>query len=79
MIVIPLPEKHQTIKKTGNFTMIIDPIIPEIRVRSAVEQGFWRNKTVIEYFDEAVSANPDKTAIVEYRSESGTRNSLSYS
>ena len=59
--------------------MIIDPIIPEIRVRSAVEQGFWRNKTVIEYFDEAVSANPDKTAIVEYRSESGTRNSLSYS
>ncbi len=58
--------------------MIFDPIIPKSRAISAIEQGFWRNKTVTEYFDEAVSINPEKTVIIDYRSESGIRNTLSY-
>lgn len=58
--------------------MILDPIIPESRIKSATEQGYWQNKTVLEYFDEAVVFDPDKTAIVDYRAETGARNTLSY-
>ena len=58
--------------------MILDPIISESRIKSATEQGYWQNKTVLEYFDEAVVFDPDKTAIIDYRTETGARYTLSY-
>jgi len=58
--------------------VIFDPIIPESRIKAATEQGYWHNKTVIEYFDEAVAQCPENAAIVEYRTESNSSLTLSY-
>lgn len=57
--------------------MHFDPVLLPPRMESMKAQGFWRDETITQFFERALQACPDKTAIVSYRSGED-RLSLSY-
>lgn len=57
-------------KITTNFT-------PERR-SATVKSGAWNDKTITQYFDEAVTSSGEKVAIVDYRMADKSRTELSY-
>ena len=44
-----------------NFDMLIN----DEEIQKNTEAGFWKNRLLIDYFDEAVAAHPDKLCTVE--------------
>ena len=48
------------------------------RVEAATEAGHWPNRTAGDYLDEALRSYPDKVFITDYKTETGTRTTLSY-
>ena len=58
--------------------MQFDPILPEERVRSMRLAGFWRDRLLTDYLDEAVAAVPDRTPIIAHNSMTGARTILTY-
>ena len=58
--------------------MEFDPILPPSRVAAGRQSGLWPDRLLTDYLDEAVSANPDRVAIVECRTEAERKTTLSY-
>ncbi len=58
--------------------MRTDPILPEARIRSMKQAGFWRGRTLLDALDDCVARSPQRTAIVDHRLASGERHALSY-
>lgn len=58
--------------------MTIDPILPDARVAQMLAEGWWRDDTLLDCFDAAVAARPDAIAVVDFRVETGVKNSVSY-
>ena len=58
--------------------MQFDPVLPEERIRSMRLAGFWRDRLLTDYLDEAVAAAPDRTAIIAHNSMTGARTILTY-
>ena len=48
------------------------------RVEAATVAGHWPNRTAGDYLDEALHHHPDKVFVTDYKTESGTRTTLSY-
>lgn len=57
--------------------MQFDPVLLPPRMESMKAQGFWRDETINQFFENALQNCPDKTAIVSYRSDK-ERLALSY-
>ena len=57
------------------MTLVTD-FSDEYRARMA--RSSWMNRTLLDYFDDAVSAHPDKAAVIGYVEASGQRHALSY-
>ncbi|MBV1878939.1 MAG: AMP-binding protein [Pseudomonadales bacterium] len=58
--------------------MSAEPILSLSRINTMVEQGYWSDKTVLDYFDQAVAENPQQIAIVDSNSEYQQSNTLTY-
>ncbi len=58
--------------------MIFDPILPAWRGRKHRAEGHWRDRTLLDYFDEAVARKPDAVALVARRMENGGETVLSW-
>lgn len=52
--------------------------LSEERKRNMRHVGFWRDETILDYFDAAVAERPDHVAIVDYKSPSRRRFALTY-
>ena len=48
------------------------------RVEAATRSGHWPDRTAGDYLDEALRSHPDKVFITDYKTETGTRTTLSY-
>jgi cyclohexanecarboxylate-CoA ligase len=46
--------------------------------RDRMARSSWMNRTLLDYFDDAVAAHPDKTAVIGYIDAGGERHALSY-
>ena len=58
--------------------MIFDPILPRERIDAMVAEGFWPNRTITDYMDEAVAQVPDNVAVSDLNSMTGRAGTLSY-
>ena len=58
--------------------MKTDPILPQARVQSMKQAGFWRGRTLLDYLDDCVARSPERTAIVDNRLATGERQVLTY-
>lgn len=58
--------------------MIVDPILSAERIQAMRAAGWWRDVTLLEYFDAALAAGPDRIALVDYRTETRTKIRLTY-
>jgi len=58
--------------------MTFDPILPQDRIDAMVQAGMWDNRTIHDYMDEAVAANPDGVAITDFNSMTHRATTLSY-
>ena len=58
--------------------MIFDPIMPAWRGEKHRVEGHWRDRTLLDYFDEAVARKPDAVAVVARRMEDGSETTLSW-
>lgn len=58
--------------------MIIDPILPRERIEAMRAEGWWRDENLLDYFDAALVARPDHVAVVDYRTETGQKISVTY-
>ena len=58
--------------------MIFDPILPAWRGEQHRAEGHWRDRTLLDYFDEAVARKPDAVAVVARRVEDGGETTLSW-
>ena len=59
--------------------MSVEPILSQSRITAMVEQGHWSDKTVLDYFELAVSEVPDQVAIVDFNSEKQASTRVTYS
>ena len=48
------------------------------RIEAATAAGHWPNRTACDYLDEALRDYPDKIFVTDYKTETGTRTTLSY-
>lgn len=55
-----------------------DSMLTPERIHEMRAAGWWRDRYLLEHFEAAVTAAPDRTAVVDYRTESGVRHALSY-
>ena len=58
----------------GDWAVMLTPE----RIAAAAASGYWPDRTVGDYLDEALRACPDKVFVTDYKAEAGTRTSLSY-
>jgi len=58
--------------------MIVDPILPQSRIDDMQRHGWWQNKTLLEYFEAALRERPEAIAVVDLRTATGVKNSLSF-
>lgn len=58
--------------------MIVDPILPRERIEAMRAEGWWRDENLLDYFDAALVARPDHVAVVDYRTETGQKISVTY-
>ncbi|MBV1904551.1 MAG: AMP-binding protein, partial [Pseudomonadales bacterium] len=58
--------------------MNLDPILPQKRSDIMHREGWWQDENILDYFDAAVSENPNDIAVVDFRVESGVKNSVTY-
>lgn len=58
--------------------MIVDPILPQERIEAMRAEGWWRDENLLDYFDAALAAKPNDVAVVDYRSETGEKISVTY-
>jgi len=58
--------------------MIFDPILPAWRSARHRAEGHWRDRTLLDYFDETVLRKPDAVAVVARRMEDGGETTLSW-
>ncbi len=58
--------------------MEFDAVLLPPRREKMLEKGYWLNKTILQFLDEAVRCNPDKQALVSYKAETDTEESFSY-
>ena len=48
------------------------------RIETATAAGHWPDRTAADYLDDALRHHPDKVFVTDYKSEAGTRTTLSY-
>ena len=48
------------------------------RIEAATAAGHWPDRTAADYLDDALRHYPDKVFVTDYKSEAGTRTTLSY-
>jgi len=58
--------------------MTFEPQTPPERMDEFMRSGLWPGRLLTEYFDEAVAAHPDQTAVIAYDSEADRRHEFSY-
>ena len=58
--------------------MIVDPIIPQQRIDAMRSEGWWRDENLLDYFDAALAACPDEVAIIDFRTETGKKITMTY-
>ncbi|WP_104504038.1 cyclohexanecarboxylate-CoA ligase [Acinetobacter indicus] len=58
--------------------MDFDAVLLPPRREKMVQQGYWLNKTILQSLDEAVQQEPDKIALVSYKTESQSEQSFTY-
>lgn len=58
--------------------MEFDAVLLPARRDRMLQHGYWLNKTILQFLDEAVRLNPDKQALVSYKAELQTEESFSY-
>ncbi|EPF75569.1 cyclohexanecarboxylate-CoA ligase [Acinetobacter rudis] len=58
--------------------MEFDAVLLPPRRERMLQHGYWLNKTILQFLDEAVRCNPDKQALVSYKAETQTEQSFSY-
>lgn len=58
--------------------MAISPFLSQSRIDEMTKAGFWKNRTVLDYFDQHVLNRPDKTAVVSRNSETDITTALTY-
>ena len=58
--------------------MDFQPILPKARGEAMRAAGLWRDRLLIDYHDEAVARHPDRVAVIDRNSSSGTRTVLSF-
>lgn len=58
--------------------MEFDAVLLPPRREKMLKHGYWLNKTILQFLDEAVQLNPHKIALVSYKAEDQTERSLSY-
>ncbi len=52
--------------------------LSETRRKEMRERGFWREETILDYFDAAVAGRPDHLAVIDYKTTTGNRTALTY-
>jgi len=57
---------------------IVDPILPDERIEAMRDSKDWQDKTLLEYFDEAVVKHGNKPAVIGYRKENNEKQSKTY-
>jgi cyclohexanecarboxylate-CoA ligase len=57
---------------------IMDPIIPEARIKAMRKAKLWPDRLVTDYLDDALAKRPEHVAIVDHNSMSGRSTTLSY-
>ncbi|MBV1882144.1 MAG: AMP-binding protein [Pseudomonadales bacterium] len=58
--------------------MPVEPILSQSRIKNTVEQGYWSDKTVLDYFDQAILECPNQVAIVDFNSETQSSTRITY-
>ena len=58
--------------------MEFNPILSREHIRTMTEAGFWSDRLLTDYLDEAVRKSPDRVAIVDRNSMTGQRTRLTY-
>lgn len=58
--------------------MQFDPILPESRIKETTAAGFWSERTMNDFLDEAAADCPDQVAIVDHNSATRASTTLSY-
>ena len=58
--------------------MIFDPILPQERIDAMRDGGFWPDRLITEYMDQAAGARPDQVAVTDTNSMTGRVTTLSY-
>jgi cyclohexanecarboxylate-CoA ligase len=46
--------------------------------QQAMKSSFWPDRTLLDFFDEAVARQPEHPAVISYNSDTGTRTALTY-
>jgi cyclohexanecarboxylate-CoA ligase len=55
-----------------------DIILPDSRIEEMTAAGFWRNRSIVDYLDDAIAAVPGKVAISAYEVAGGGHTRLTY-
>jgi len=55
-----------------------DIILPDSRIEDMTAAGFWQNRSIVDYLDDAIAAVPDKVAISAYEVAGGGHTRLTY-
>ncbi|MDO8705408.1 MAG: AMP-binding protein [Sulfuricaulis sp.] len=58
--------------------MDLNPILPASRIAAMKASGFWQDRVLSDFFDQAVAEHPDTIAVVDNNSQTGLRTELSY-
>ncbi|MDP6708837.1 MAG: cyclohexanecarboxylate-CoA ligase, partial [Alphaproteobacteria bacterium] len=53
-------------------------MLPQARIDEMRRTGYWTDKLVLDFLDEAVEKNPDRIAIISYNGETDSVDELSY-
>lgn len=55
-----------------------DIILPDSRIEEMTAAGFWQNRSIVDYLDDAIAAVPEKVAVSAYEVASGGHTRLTY-
>ena len=58
--------------------MAITTFLSQSRIDEMTASGYWKNETLLDYFDQHVQQQPDRIAVVDHNSETGERTTLTY-
>jgi len=57
---------------------IVDPILSNERTQAMLQSNHWRNRTLLEFFDEAVAKDGNKPAVIGYCKETDSKEIKTY-